>query len=515
MKSFGKRMTAIIICIVLLTGIVPVTALAATTVDSGSITGGIQWSLDSNGVLTLSGRGEIKSFNEETPPWYKYSYDITSIVVKDGIIGVGANAFLYSTRATSVTLANSVTFIGDSAFSGCVSLESISFPANLKSIGNDAFYGCSSLEKITLPDGVKYLGDSAFELCAGLISTNFPASIEFIGSDVFKACFSLEKITVASGNKHFSADNRGVLFNKDKSKLLLALVSLSGNYSIPSSVKEINDYAFSNCYYLETVNIPASVTEIGFCAFNGVGSIKAINVDTANKYYSSDARGVLFNKDKTVLYYAPVTISGSYTIPNGVQVIEQEAFEYANKLTKVIIPDSVHTIGDFAFAFTGLTELTLSENLTALSVGMLANTNIKEITIPASVTYISDFTFGSCQQLKNVYFEGNAPAVETESYVFYTDPITIYYPLGNKTWTSEVKASFGQNITWIGYSLSQTMAGDVNCDGKVTNTDLVMIARYIVGLDTSSNIKKYGDMNLDREITNVDVVSVARIIVGL
>lgn len=59
------------------------------------------------------------------------------------------------------------------------------------------------------------------------------------------------------------------------------------------------------------------------------------------------------------------------------------------------------------------------------------------------------------------------------------------------------------------------LLGDVNCDGVVSNADLVMMARYIVGLDTNTDVEEYGDMNNDRAITNVDVVSIARTIVGL
>ena len=84
------------------------------------------------------------------------------------------------------------------------------------------------------------------------------------------------------------------------------------------------------------------------------------------------------------------------------------------------------------------------------------------------------------------------------------------------TWTEEVIQSYGGEITWVAYVFS----GDVNLDADVTNADLVMIARYIVGLyDAESEeaeiIADLGDVDGDGKVTNSDLVTVARIIVGI
>jgi len=157
--------------------------------------------------------------------------------------------------------------------------------------------------------------------------------------------------------------------------------------SIPDSVAIIGDWAFANNTNLVSVTIPSSVTTIGSYAFP----------TSANTYVSNDnptfssADGILFNKDKTVLY--SFSSATDAMIPDSVTTISHRAFRNAN-LASVTIPNSVTTIGDWAFA----------------------NNNLTKITIPDSVTTIGHRAFASNNNLTEIWFDGNAPSVNNDTF---------------------------------------------------------------------------------------------------
>ncbi len=119
-----------------------------------------------------------------------------------------------------------------------------------------------------------------------------------------------------------------------------------------TNVTSIGDGAFEECRRLAIVNIPGSVTNIGEEAFVGCYNLKAITVGTNNPDYSS-VGGVLFDRGQdTLIEYPPGNTNSSYTIP-----------------------DSVSSIGDFAFYGTSLTSVT-NNNLTITNWSNYAGTII-------------------------------------------------------------------------------------------------------------------------------------------
>ena len=106
---------------------------------------------------------------------------------------------------------------------------------------------------------------------------------------------------------------------------------------IDNGVTSIGDYAFCHCDYLASVIIPNSVTSIGGYAFRKCTSLTGIWVAEGSSHYSSDAFGVLFNKDKTTLVQCPGAFA-AYTIPNSVTSIDDGAFCECTSLTNVAKP---------------------------------------------------------------------------------------------------------------------------------------------------------------------------------
>jgi len=364
------------------------------------------------------------------------SSGLTSITLHEGLISIGDGAFSYSSLAAitipesvttigayafqhcwirSITIPSGVTSISDYAFAMCDELVDVKIPSTVTSIGKYAFYDCDKLATITIPEGVVSINDGTFSYCDSLTNISLPASLTGFGTRVFDGCPKLSNLQISENNKAFSADGAGVLFNKDKTELICVLNrSLSGTYSVPEGVTRIGDKAFSGCSSLTGIGIPKSLTDIGSNAFQGCTALTGFSVNAENAFFSNDGKGVLFNKDKTELLYAPIgKMTSSYTIPAGVTRIGDYAFSNCSNLTGITIPASVTSIGDNAFYYCSkLSKVTIPSGVT--SIGSRAFSECKtltSITIPDSVTSIGHYAFNFCTGLTSVKLPGNLTSI--------------------------------------------------------------------------------------------------------
>ncbi len=289
-----KRLLSFVLAVLMIASLLPATALAADIVASGTCGAegdgsNLTWTLDSEGVLTISGNGDMHDYVYSSP-WHENGNQIRSVLMENGVTGIGNFAFFECISLTSMTIPDSVTCIGNCAFKDCSSLASVTIPDSVASIGVYAFCGCTSLKSVTIPDSVTSIGDYAFGFCT-----------------------SLTGIWVDGGSSHYFSDASGVLFNKDKTVLAQCPGAFSGSYVIPDGVTSINDAAFVNCTSLTSVTIPDGVTNIGYEVFAGCTSL------------------------------------ANMVLPNGVTRIGAEAFEWCTSMKNITIPDGVMSIGYDAF----------------------------------------------------------------------------------------------------------------------------------------------------------------------
>jgi hypothetical protein len=162
-------------------------------------------------------------------------------------------------------------------FGLCKHLGEVKIPDSVKEIGPFAFKDCVNLASITLPKGIERIGAEAFSGCESLETLFIPASVTELGTEsqsAFYGCCKLHSIDVDENNQ-FYASIDGVLFDKDKTKLLLyPCGKTQTSYALPEGVKGIGSYAFNFCAAkvkgippLASVTIPDSVEEIGKGAF--------------------------------------------------------------------------------------------------------------------------------------------------------------------------------------------------------------------------------------------------------
>ena len=469
MKISKKKAAVVIATLLLPIGIV---WCASKDTEKDSMSGkfglhgdNLTWELDSEGVLTISGKGEMD--NSSDVPWDSYSDDIVNVVIEEGVTSIGDSAFESCESLTSITIPNgvtsignsafswcydltsitipdSVTSIGDRAFAGCIVLTSITIPDSVTSIGDYTFFSCVSLTTITIPDSVTSIGDVAFAGCDVLTSITIPDSVTSIGDRAFLLCESLTAINADSDNKYYASED-GVLFNKDKSVLVLypmgktakkyvmpdGVTTIGNNafyrcnnltsITIPDGVTTIGNKAFASCDNITSITIPDSVTSIGDDVFNYCGNLTFINVDSDNKYYASED-GVLFNKDKSVLVLYPMgKTAKEYVIPYGVTTIGNNAFYDCSNLTSITIPDSVTTIGNKAFDnCDNLTSITIPDGVTTIGNNAFYGCyNLTSVTIPDSVTSIADDAFNYCGNLTFINIDSNNKYYSSEDGVLF------------------------------------------------------------------------------------------------
>lgn len=168
------------ICMIIsICAFMPLTVSAAT---SGTCGDNLTWTLDDEGTLTISGKGEMRFCN-----WGDSSYYIKTVIIEDGVTNIASRAFEDCENLTNITIPDSVTNIGVEAFICCESLTSITIPDNVTSIGLAMFKNCFSLTNITIPDSVTYIGRSAFNNCYNLRSITIPSSVTSIGDWAFSS----------------------------------------------------------------------------------------------------------------------------------------------------------------------------------------------------------------------------------------------------------------------------------------------------------------------------------------
>ena len=307
---------------------------------------------------------------------------LTSLTLGDGVTDIGYEAFYNCSSLTSVTIPSSVTSIGGYAFSGCSSLTSVTIPNSVISIGGYAFYGCSSLTSVTIPSSVTSIEDKTFSGCSSLTNVSIGEGVTSIGNSAFYGCSSLTSINIprsvtSIGNRAFYGCQGELIidsktfFEKDYKSSNYPMSSesswLSGSkftkLTIGDSITKIGSYTFYKYTSLTSVTTPDSVTSIGYNAFGQCTLLKDTYVIIANLATYAKSNDIY-------------NISGNkHLLVNGVEI------------TELVVPDSVTSIGDYAFHGCG---------------------NLTSVTIPDSVTAIGSYAF-YCSSLTSVYCKPTTP----------------------------------------------------------------------------------------------------------
>ena len=209
--------------------------------------------------------------------------------------------------------------------------------STVTAVSRDAFYECDFLKKVILPDSILEIGSNAFDTCTSLETVNLGNSLYRIGAGAFSGCESLKSI------------------------------------NIPKSVTKIGNYAFFDCVELKTITGGENVINIGEYAFDNT------------LWFDGKPDGVVYI-GKTAYQFKGENYPKQIVIKSGTVGIAESAFCSCTKLTSVILPDTVETIGKTAFSDCD---------------------RLADIVIPKSLKNIEKEAFDYCPSLENVYYLGS------------------------------------------------------------------------------------------------------------
>ena len=256
------------------------------------------------------------------------------------------------------------------------------------------YMSLSDIKKVKIERGVTVIGSKAFDGCSNLSDIEIPDTVVRIGESAFEDCISLTDV------------------------------------SLPKGLQTIEGWAFAGCTSLKAIHIPNNVSWIGNLVFSKCSALEAVYVDENNQFFSS-SDGVLFDKDKTILYKYPSAKSDtSYIIPDGVKYIEDHSICVCNNLTSITIPESVLYIGDRSFSH--------CQNLTSIN-------------IPSNVEYIGAWAFSGCLQIRTINIPGEVTYIDHSAFNVWSNEQKIIIKDRQSppdTWHENWNASCNASIIW-------------------------------------------------------------------
>ena len=388
-------------------------------------------------------------------PFYKagsIQYPREGAIIEDGFVfGPEKKAIYFAPFSLEgeYVIPGSVTEIGKNAFEYCIGLTSVIIPNSVTEIGENAFYECNSLTSVIIPESVIVIGSYPFLSCSGLKKLAYPSGLSRLSSARIEIEYPREGAIIEDG----------FVFGPEKKAIYFAPLSLEGEYVIPKSVTKIGEHAFEYCTGLTSVKAtPINPPVMDDNSFDGLYDTAALSVpvEGATDYLASnwtlfkdfrigdsEAAGQTYEtgnlkymlipgktkEDKNLAVVIPgdywslteVTIPERFTVSdNGTNVryyvdgIGCNAFKGCSNLATVTFNsrNASHIIGDYAFAQTTISELTIPETVEAIGNHAFAKcSSLTGIVIPGKVQTIGNHAFEYCRSLTNIEIPGSVETI--------------------------------------------------------------------------------------------------------
>ena len=292
----------------------------------------------------------------------------------------------------------------------------------VKEIAYQAFYDCDRLTSVVIPDSVTSIGDKAFHGCNSLTSVVIGDSVTSIGVLAFAGCYKLVEVInhstldIQAGTSNYGyIGYRAKEVHKGESKI----VNQKGYLFYPyQGVNYLLGYTGNKTDLILPKNYKRETYEIYQYAFYNCDRLTSVVIPDSVTSIGNQA------------FYGCGSLISVVT-PDSVTSIGEEAFCACDSLTSVVIPDSVTSIGYSAFAgCTGLTSVVIGDSVTSIGEEAFSSCfSLTSVVIPDSVTSIGRYAFSSCYRLENIYYRGTASQWEAISKGSYWDNNTGSYTM--------------------------------------------------------------------------------------
>lgn len=495
-----KRLFAFVLTLVMLLGLFPGTAMAqgeegtitpAEEPDerpeasaSGTCGDDLTWSVE-NGVLTISGTGDMWDYDYDRGPWKQEN--ITSVVLEEGVTGVGARAFSYISTLTSVTLPSTLQRIGEEAFQFC-SFREITLPGTVTSLGRNAL---SFLYSPSADYVVHYLGTMAQWREAGgsraimAYTTAVHCTDGIIGRASTNQCgddltWSLENgvLTVTGTGEMWEqpiwlrdSSFTTVILEEGVTSIGKDAFSYCGNLSsvrLPNTLQMIENGAFTGCSALKSITLPASLEVLGLNALAGSGlteiyfwgsapeiGLQCFGGLTATVYYPQDdpswteevrqdymgtINWVPFDPpefeilasgecgdDLTWTLDDKGTLTVSGTGPMWDSSADVEFWQsYSSQIRAVVVEEGATSLRDSAFySCEGLKSVSLPESMETIGYFAFGGCGkLEEILLPKGVKTVGCNSFWACSALREIRVAEENPWLCSVDGILYDKSLT-------------------------------------------------------------------------------------------
>lgn len=364
-------------------------------IDSGTCGENVTWTLDSEGLLVISGTGEMTNYTRgNMAPWYSKRENIVSVII-----------------------ANGVTSIADYAFYNCATIENVEIPDSVTSIGQDAFYDCDSLISLFIKENVQSIGGEAFS--GSKLTVMYPSkdhAEEPWGVVGASECEDVRSYGITDEGQFYCIrnDNTAVVTKYLGSETQVTIPETVENYP----VKEIG-YAAYYRTNLTDVIIPDGVEKIGYWAFTGCRNMRGVylpkSVQYIENYAFDDNSQMLIMFESDVLPKTGGDEWNRYT--DYVMGVEQYGI-YDSEYYYCITKNNEATLGAY---YGDEKNVEIPEQIQGASVVRVSGTfyydeDLESIKLPESLSEIGKNTFGYCKNLKNVDIPKNV--VNIGAYAF-------------------------------------------------------------------------------------------------
>lgn len=379
---------------------------------------------------------------------------------------IGGTSVFEDSGLESVEYRSDSAYVTGGFFKNAKNLKNVTLPYTIKSIGASAFEGCTALERINLPDELTILSDRAFADCTALTSITIPWKVTrggsaFSGSGIKKATF-ISGATVVPESLFRNATN------------LTQVV-------LPDTITEIKNSAFEGCTSLSGVTLPSSLEVLGNRAFAGCTALTSIKIPKSLK---SGSNAFSTSGLKTAI------------IEDGATAVLDSLFNDAEYLTEVTIPNTVKSIGEYAFNFC---------------------VRLEGVTLPDGLTEIGKCAFRNCDSMKSITIPKTVTSMGEKAVGYEYSSVVYGFVINGYENTTAQTYAINNKITFNAIKEEPVLVGDTDNDGKIDVSDVTYLQMYLAGESTSIDISntadfKRADANDDGKVDVSDVTEIQNLI---